>query len=158
MWLEAREAEMGSYQATDRFTVSPTPDLLMLAKHARAARLKSSADFPRHVFRDAAWDIMLALFIASAEGQPLCVKDTMAVSGDSAPGTIRRLDGLEAAGLIGRDYDPHDHRRILVLLTVEGHSAMIAFLRHLFDMGEPGRAPSVSGPPHPFPCPSSRAL
>lgn len=108
------------------------PDILMLARKARKARAQCSNSFPKHVFRDTAWDIMLELFIERQEGRSLCVKDVMAISGDSATGTMRRLEGLEAAELITRRFDQRDHRRTLVLLSEKGTEAMNTYLGHLF--------------------------
>lgn len=112
------------------------PSLLSLARQTQQARINCSRHFPKNVFRDSAWDIMLELFIVAEEGRRMCVKDTMAVSGDSATGTIRRIEGLEEANLVVRRYDPIDHRRMLVELTGKGRAAMVSFLHHLFEVGE----------------------
>ncbi|WP_137405868.1 MarR family transcriptional regulator [Sphingobium sp. MP9-4] len=129
---------MGSRQRN----ISTSPDdtlsdesLLVLARQTQQARINCSDHFPRNVFRDSAWDIMLELFITGEEGRVLCVKDVMVISGESATGTIRRIEGLEAAQLVTRDYDPRDHRRILVNLSERGREAMESFLRHLFEVG-----------------------
>ena len=66
----------------------------------------------------------------------MCVKETMAVSGESATSTIRRIEGLEQARLVTRRYDPVDHRRVIVELSENGREAMIAFLMHLFEASE----------------------
>ncbi|MEC3950781.1 MarR family transcriptional regulator [Sphingobium sp. HWE2-09] len=120
---------------------SSAPDLsgsslLALARQTQQARANCSQHFPKHVFRDSAWDIMLELFIVAEEGGSLCVKDTMAISGESATGTLRRIESLEAAQLVVRRYDPRDHRRMLVELSKRGREAMISFLHHLFEIGE----------------------
>jgi len=110
--------------------------LLALARQTQQARANCSQLFPKHVFRDSAWDIMLELFIAGEEGGSLCVKDTMAISGESATGTLRRIESLEEAQLVVRRYDPTDHRRMLVQLSNRGREAMISLLHHLFEIGE----------------------
>ncbi|MEC3910178.1 MarR family winged helix-turn-helix transcriptional regulator [Sphingobium sp. CR2-8] len=112
------------------------PSLLSLARQTQQARINCSQHFPKNVFRDSAWDIMLELFIVAEEGGRMCVKDTMAISGESATGTIRRIEGLEEAKLIVRRYDPVDHRRMLVELSGKGRAAMVSFLHHLFEVGE----------------------
>lgn len=112
------------------------PSLLSLARQTQQARINCSRHFPKNVFRDSAWDIMLELFIVAEEGRSLCVKETMAVSGESATGTLRRIEGLEEASLVVRRYDPRDHRRMLVELTAKGRHAMVSFLHHLFEVGE----------------------
>ncbi len=123
------------------------PSLLSLARQTQQARFNCSKHFPKNVFRDSAWDIMLELFAIEQEGRKMCVKETMAISGESATSTIRRLEGLEEAGLIFRRYDPMDHRRMLVHLTIRGREAMVAFLHHLFEVGDP---PGHGGPVRPI--------
>lgn len=110
--------------------------LLSLARKTQQARIQCSPDFPKHVFRDSAWDIMLELFIVAEQGHRMCVKETMAISGESATGTIRRLESLEEANLVFRRYDPGDHRRVLVELSGKGRAAMVSFLHHLFETSE----------------------
>ena len=110
--------------------------LLALARQTQQARINCSQHFPKNVFRDSAWDIMLELFVVAEEGRTTCVKDVMAISGESATGTIRRIESLEEAGLVRRRYDPRDHRRMLVELSGKGQEAMISFLHHLFEVGE----------------------
>lgn len=77
---------------------------------------------------------MLELFIVAEEGGTFCVKDIMAISGESATGTIRRIEGLEEAQLIRRRHDPCDHRRVLVELSGTGRMAMVSLLHHLFEV------------------------
>lgn len=86
---------------------SSNPDLsgtslLALARQTQQARINCSEHFPKHVFRDSAWDIMLELFAVAEEGRFLCVKDIMAISGESATGTMRRIESLEEAELVVR--------------------------------------------------------
>jgi DNA-binding MarR family transcriptional regulator len=109
--------------------------LVTLARKAQQARINCSQHFPKNVFRDSAWDIMLELFICEEMDRAICVKEVMTISGDSATGTIRRLESLEEAGLTRRCHDPRDHRRMLVKLDEKGRVAMISFLHHLFDVG-----------------------
>ena len=106
-----------------------------LAERARQvldARLKCSGFFPRGVFRDSAWDMMLELFIASQSRQSLCVKDLMAVANETATGAVRRINSLEDAKLVSRRSDTDDHRRVCVELTEAGRAAMETFLRNLY--------------------------
>lgn len=127
--------------------------LLALARQTQQARINCSEHFPKNVFRDSAWDIMLELFAGAEEGRFLCVKDIMAISGESATGTMRRIESLEEADLIVRRFDPYDHRRMRVVLSEKGREAMISFLKHLFEVGEAashGNAPiqPISFSPH----------
>lgn len=113
------------------------PSLLDLARQTQAMRANTAKFFPRDVFRDSAWDMMLELFIADQQNRPICVKELILVSGESATSALRRIDRLEGAELLRRRTDPADHRRLAVTLTQRGTDAMSAMLRHLYmTMGE----------------------
>ncbi|MDK8186558.1 MULTISPECIES: winged helix DNA-binding protein [Sphingomonas] len=108
------------------------PSLLDLARQTQAMRARTAQFFPRDVFRDSAWDMMLELFIADQQRRPICVKELILVSGESATSALRRIDRLEGAELLQRSTDPADHRRLAVTLTERGNAAMTAMLRQLF--------------------------
>lgn len=76
---------------------------------------------------------MLELFIVAEEQRTMCVKEAIAVLGETPTSSLRRIEGLKEAGLVIRSYDPIDHRRVLVTLSAHGRTAMISFLKHLFD-------------------------
>ena len=107
------------------------------ARRVLEARARNAKHFPKEVFRDAAWEMMLEIFIAKEEGRTLCVKHVVIASGESATGAMRRIEGLEHAKLIKRTADPMDHRRVRVELTPAGYSAMVALLKDLYAIGSP---------------------
>ena len=80
-------------------------------------RAKAAKLFPRDVFRDSAWDMVLELFIAGQQHRVVCVKELIFVSGETSTSALRRIDRLEAAELLHRSHDPDDHRRMAVTLT-----------------------------------------
>ncbi len=103
-------------------------DHLALARKAYALRRKRSAIFGNpDLFGEPAWDILLDLFIAQGEGKPVSVSS--ACIGSAAPATtgLRWLGVLAEEGLIVRENDPEDHRRVLVRLTSAGRTAMERF-------------------------------
>jgi DNA-binding MarR family transcriptional regulator len=87
--------------------------------------------FPRDVFRDFAWDILLELFVAEQRGRAICIKDLILVSGETSTSALRRIVRLEDAGFLQRRHDTADHRRVSVALTAKGDVAMTALLRSL---------------------------
>jgi DNA-binding MarR family transcriptional regulator len=122
--------------ASDESSVQPDnnasgPPLLRLALQAQRMRKTVAALFPRDVFRDFAWDILLELFVAEQRGRAICVKDLILVSGETSTSALRRIDRLEGAGLLQRRHDSPDHRRVSVALTAKGDEAMTALLRSL---------------------------
>ncbi|MEG3163989.1 winged helix DNA-binding protein [Sphingomonas sp. PB2P19] len=114
-------------------TAGGTPrSLLELARQAQAARDKTAKLFPRNIFRDSAWDLMLELFVGAQERRSICVKELVLVSGETSTSALRRIDSLEEAGLLRRCHDSKDHRRVAVVLTPKGEESMSAMLSHLF--------------------------
>jgi hypothetical protein len=101
---------------------------LALARKAYALRRKRAAIFGNpDLFGEPAWDILLDLFIAHAEGKPVSVSS--ACIGSAAPATtgLRWLGVLADEGLILRENDADDHRRVLVRLSSAGLAAMERF-------------------------------
>jgi hypothetical protein len=98
---------------------------LALARKAYALRRKRTAIFGNaELFGEPAWDILVDLFIAQAEGKSVSVSS--ACIGSAAPATtgLRWLGVLADEGLVVRENDAEDQRRVLVRLTARGLSAM----------------------------------
>lgn len=101
---------------------------LALARKTYALRRKRVVIFGSpDLFGEPAWDILLDLFIAAGEGKSVSVSS--ACIGSAAPATtgLRWLGILADEGLIVRENDPEDNRRVLVRLTPAGHAAMARF-------------------------------
>ncbi len=101
---------------------------LALARKAYALRRKRASIFGNpDLFGEPAWDILLDLYIAQGEGKPVSVSS--ACIGSAAPPTtgLRWLGVLADEGLVVRENDPADHRRVLVRLTAAGQAAMDRF-------------------------------
>lgn len=79
------------------------------------------------MFGEPAWDILLDLYIAHADGKPVSVSS--ACIGSAAPPTtgLRWLGVLAEEGLVVRENYADDHRRVLVRLTRAGITAMERF-------------------------------
>ncbi|WP_349512143.1 MarR family winged helix-turn-helix transcriptional regulator [Erythrobacter sp. NFXS35] len=108
---------------------------LALARMAYSLRRKRAAIFGNpELFGEPAWDILLDLFIAHGEDKPVSVSS--ACIGSAAPATtgLRWLGVLAEEGLIVRENDAQDNRRVLVRLTRAGVTAMERF----FDASESG--------------------
>lgn len=110
-------------------------DYLVMARKAYSDRRKRAAIFGNpDLFGEPAWDILLDLFIAHADGKMVSVSS--ACIGSAAPATtgLRWLGILAEEGLVLRDKDPEDHRRVMVRLSDAGVIAMEQF----FDSVEAG--------------------
>lgn len=80
------------------------------------------------LFADPAWDILLELFAAEADGRKISVSGVCASAALSATTGLRWLGKLERAGLVVRHSDPLDRRRSWVHLS----PTAIAALQHYF--------------------------
>ncbi|MCM0001224.1 MAG: MarR family transcriptional regulator [Erythrobacter sp.] len=106
----------------------PARSHLALARKTYALRRKRASLFGNpDLFGEPAWDILLDLYIAAGEGKPVSVSS--ACIGSAAPATtgLRWLGVLAQEGLVVRENDAEDHRRVLVRLTPSGQAAMDRF-------------------------------
>lgn len=106
-------------------TRKPNVGALALARKTYAMRRKRAVIFGKpDLFGEPAWDILLDLFIAAGEGKAVSVSS--ACIGSAAPATtgLRWLGVLADEGLVLRENDPEDHRRVLVRLAPAGQAAM----------------------------------
>jgi hypothetical protein len=128
-----RDAAEGSAASEPAETPSARParparNHLALARKAYALRRKRASVFGNpDLFGEPAWDILLDLYIAAGEGKPVSVSS--ACIGSAAPATtgLRWLGVLADEGLVVREADAEDHRRVLVRLTPAGQTAMDRF-------------------------------
>jgi hypothetical protein len=99
--------------------------LLNVAREAyRDRRLRAKAFEDPSLFGEPAWDLLLDLFIAALEGKRVPV--TSACIGAAVPTTtaLRWIGLLEAQGLISRENDSSDARRIFVKLSDDARQSM----------------------------------
>jgi hypothetical protein len=87
-------------------------------------RLRAKVFDDPDLFGEPAWDLLLDLFVAAREGKRLPV--TSACIGASVPTTtaLRWIAMLESRGLVVRENDANDARRIFVRLTPEADARM----------------------------------
>lgn len=131
--IRLRDAAEGPQPGDTGQRARPLPprnpqNYLALARKTYALRRKRAAIFGNlDLFGEPAWDILLDLFIAHAEGKPVSVSS--ACIGSAAPATtgLRWLGVLADEGLIVRENDAEDNRRVLVRLTQTGRAAMERF-------------------------------
>lgn len=110
------------------------PALTSTSKLERAKQIYRNRRRREQVFGDAAlfgepaWDIMLDLYVAGAEDKRVAV--TSACIGSAVPATtaLRWIKILEERGLIEREVDEVDARRIFVRLSATGFALMDEYL------------------------------
>ncbi len=84
-------------------------------------RLHSAGLFTEPQFR-----VMATLFRERTQ----CLSDLAELQGVSLPTMSKLVQGLETRGLVAREQDSHDRRRIVLALTPVGRSEYEALLRH----------------------------
>jgi DNA-binding MarR family transcriptional regulator len=89
--------------------------------------------FPRSLFADPAWDILLELYSAELAGRKVSVSQVCAAAHVPATTALRWLNTLEANRLVERNADPLDARRFFVSLAESGRQAMEGFLGSIND-------------------------
>jgi hypothetical protein len=103
---------------------------LATARHAYWLRRQRAQIFgSAELFGEPAWDILLDLYIAQAEGKAVSVSSACIGSASPATTGLRWLAVLTDQGLIAREADAQDNRRIMVRLTERGITAMERFLK-----------------------------
>jgi DNA-binding MarR family transcriptional regulator len=80
--------------------------------------------------------MLLLCFSAAAEKRGLCVKQLRSFIGESGTSVLRRIEELEAAGLLMRARDAIDARRTIVRLTEDGLDRMKRFFRQIDEQSE----------------------
>lgn len=112
------------------------PRLVDLARRFyRSRRMRSRLFGDDQLFGEPAWDLLLDLFVAQSDGKHLSV--TAACIGAAVPTStaLRWLLILEERGLVHRENDPTDARRVFLKLTDDGYSKMVCYFRALLDEG-----------------------
>ena len=117
--LEGVLRRLGAPPDTPGSAAAEGADDLEAARALLAARRVRERLFGEGLFADPAWDMLLALFVADEEREPLSVSQLCAASGVPHTTALRWIDSLARAGLIVRAPDARDARRTLISLHGE---------------------------------------
>ncbi len=95
-------------------------------------RRKRENYFNATLFADPAWDILLDLYAAELEGQKVSVS-SLCIAASVPPTTgLRWIGAMTADGLLQREHDPEDARRIFIRLSETAREALSSYFT---DMG-----------------------
>jgi DNA-binding MarR family transcriptional regulator len=122
--LDRITAAAGEQRASDLPTEMQVRDILK----ARRTRDKF---FNSALFADPAWDILLELYAAELGQRPLTVGSACIGAAVPASTALRWITALERNGLVTRQNDRFDARRLFLSLTPEGVAAMEAYFKAL---------------------------
>ncbi|WP_376092736.1 MarR family winged helix-turn-helix transcriptional regulator [Roseomonas sp. CCTCC AB2023176] len=92
-------------------------------------RARRRRKFEGHVFDWPAWDMLLDLAAVRAEGGHVSVSAVCISSGAPQSTALRKLAGLERAGLIRRYMHGTDRRRVCLTLTDEASALIVSVLQ-----------------------------
>ncbi|MCW5647213.1 MAG: winged helix-turn-helix transcriptional regulator [Sphingopyxis sp.] len=102
----------------------------MVRRMLRQRRMREQY-FPADLFADPAWDMLLDLYAARLERQPVSVSSLCIAAAVPATTALRWIKTMTDAGLFVRDADPHDGRRIFIALAEAAHDAMARYFEAL---------------------------
>ena len=116
-------------------------ELIRLAKTLYQMRRLRGRHFDESLFGEPAWDIILDLFVEKLSGRKTLTKGICAASQAADATALRWIANLAEAGLVLREDDQTDRRRVYVSLSPRGEVAVRCYLRevseHLRAVGTP---------------------
>jgi DNA-binding MarR family transcriptional regulator len=80
-------------------------------------RLRNRIFNSQELFGEPAWDILLELYISRSQGKTISIKSLCLGTGLPTSTGLRWLAHLEQSGLVMREQDPTDKRRVFVTIT-----------------------------------------
>lgn len=99
---------------------------LSIERTLKLRRLREEL-FPPGLFADPAWDILLDLYLAEMTGRRVSISSAAIASAVPPTTALRWIKLLVDLGLIIRVPDPHDRRRIDLVLTDAAKSSLSAW-------------------------------
>jgi DNA-binding MarR family transcriptional regulator len=113
------EPDLGMF---GRFAESDSPSAAV-RRMLRQRRMREQF-FPADLFADPAWDMLLDLYAAQLEGQPVAVSSLCIAAAVPATTALRWIKTMTDAGIFERQADPRDGRRIFIGLAGPAAQAM----------------------------------
>ncbi|QUL37554.1 MarR family winged helix-turn-helix transcriptional regulator [Erythrobacter sp. JK5] len=108
---------------------SPTfPSVRTIKSTIRRRKLRSKF-FDEKLFFDPCWEMLLDLALVEAEGRRVAITSLCIASGVPQVTALRHLNILAEAGLVERQPDPIDKRRVFVALTPNASKALAQYFQ-----------------------------
>lgn len=131
----------------ERGAATHDADLAGFARRILAGRRARDRYFDPMVFSNPAWDMLLAMYIASAEGRVQSVLDCCAALPVAQRVALRWLAYLKQEDMVIETRDPVQPRQTHLRLSDEMHRTISAYLSSLIRLGmapEPRNIPSAT--------------
>lgn len=93
------------------------PPPVSAESHYRLRRRRDSVFAMPGLFGEPAWDVLLDLYLAHLDQRAVSVSSACIAACVPPTTGLRYLNKLERNGLLNRESDPADHRRVIVSLT-----------------------------------------
>ena len=119
----------------ERAAAMHTSDLTDYARLTLVGRKQRDHYFDPMLFSNPAWDILLNLYIADAEGMPVSVIDSCAASPVPQGVALRWLGYLKQEDMVIETPDPARPRQTVIRLTDETRLAVSSYLGSLISLG-----------------------
>ncbi|WP_247890108.1 response regulator [Azospirillum brasilense] len=114
---------------------SGAPDSLGILTAIRRKRAAREKFFPKGLFEDPCWDMLLDLMINHLQERRISVSSLCIASGVAQTTALRRITDLHDRGLVRRIADDKDGRRVFIELTEEGVAAMERYVETVGPLG-----------------------
>lgn len=115
------------------------PFIRALIRHRKLRSSYFSADW----FTDPAWDILLDLTAAKLEQRTVSTSSLCLACTVPQTTALRWVKNMTKAGLLVRERDPDDARRVFVSLSPDAEAKMHAYFEKLGSVGEEGGPPTL---------------
>jgi len=123
--VAARTADLAAFGSRNS---ADLPELGELSRNVYMERRRRNRLFGNsEIFGEPAWDIMLDLFTAAKEHKRVSVTSACIAADVPTSTALRWLTVLEQKGLVIRESDSSDARRIFVRLSADGYSRMVSY-------------------------------
>jgi hypothetical protein len=119
----------------ERAAAMHTSDLTEFARQILAGRRQRERFFDPLLFSNPAWDVLLNLYVAEADGRLLSVLDCCIVPGVPQGVVLRWLGYLKQEEMVSEVPDPIDPRRSVIRLSESTRLAISAYLGSLISLG-----------------------
>jgi hypothetical protein len=105
--------------------------LAAMAERLYLERRRRDDYFPRGLFGEPAWDLILALFIAREEGRRLSIAEAYEAAAVKPAAGRRLLTRLEGTGMLARSSGQEDRRKRYVQLTPNASDRLTDYLTRM---------------------------
>ena len=103
---------------------------LIAARKEYKLRRRREKIFGSQFFSDPVWDLLLDLFIATAEGRGIVVSSACIAAEVPRTTALRQMKKMVSAGLLVRLCHPRDSRCTLVSLTAASYADMLKYFEN----------------------------